>query len=133
LFAAQKAAFVYGIEAVHQAVEDAKRNAYINGIKNVEFISGQAEKVMPELVDKGVKADVVIIDPPRKGCDIPVLEAIVNMNPQKIVYVSCNPSTLARDLRYLDDKGYKTMEVQPVDMFPYTHHVESVCLITNKS
>lgn len=133
LFAAQKAFFVYGIEAVHQAVEDAKRNAYINGIKNVEFISGQAEKVMPELVDKGVKADVVIIDPPRKGCDIPVLEAIVNMNPQKIVYVSCNPSTLARDLRYLDDKGYKTMEVQPVDMFPYTHHVESVCLITNKS
>jgi len=133
LFAAQKAAFVYGIEAVHQAVEDAKRNAYINGIKNVEFISGDAEKVMPELVDKGVKADVVIIDPPRKGCDTSVLEAVIKMNPKKIVYVSCNPSTLARDLRYLEDNGYKTMEVQPVDMFPYTYHVESVCLITNKS
>jgi len=94
----------------------------------VEFISGQAEKVMPELVDKGVKADVVIIDPPRKGCDIPVLEAVIKMNPKKIVYVSCNPSTLARDLRYLEDNGYKTMEVQPVDMFPYTYHVESVAL-----
>jgi len=128
LFAAQKAAFVYGIEAVHQAVEDAKRNAYINGIKNVEFISGDAEKVMPELVDKGVKADVVIMDPPRKGCDTSVLEAVIKMNPKKIVYVSCNPSTLARDLRYLEDNGYKTMEVQPVDMFPYTYHVESVAL-----
>lgn len=132
LFAAQKASFVYGIEVIEQAVEDAKRNARINGIKNVEFISGEAEKIMPELADKGIKADVIIMDPPRKGCNISVLEALVKMNPEKIVYVSCNPSTLARDLKYLEDNSYKTIEVQPVDMFPFTYHVECVVNLQRK-
>ncbi|MDI6605461.1 MAG: 23S rRNA (uracil(1939)-C(5))-methyltransferase RlmD [Thermoanaerobacteraceae bacterium] len=132
LFAAQKASFVYGIEVIQQAVEDAKRNARINGIKNVEFISGEAEKIMPELAGKGIKADVIIMDPPRKGCNISVLEAVVKMNPEKIVYVSCNPSTLARDLKYLEDNSYKTIEVQPVDMFPFTYHVECVVNLQRK-
>ena len=132
LLAAQKAAFVYGIESVYQAVEDAKRNSHINNINNVKFISGDAEKVMPELADKGINADVVIMDPPRKGCDKSVLDAVIKINSPKIVYVSCNPSTLARDLRYLEDNGYRTIEVQPVDMFPYTYHVECVVKIEKK-
>ena len=132
LFAAQKASFVYGIEIVEQAIQDAKRNADINGIKNVEFIAGEAERIMPELAGKGIKADVIIMDPPRKGCNISVLEAVVKMNPEKIVYVSCNPSTLARDLKYLENNGYKTIEVQPVDMFPYTYHIETVANLQRK-
>ncbi|QEK13580.1 23S rRNA (uracil(1939)-C(5))-methyltransferase RlmD [Crassaminicella thermophila] len=132
LFLAQKAKYVHGIEIVDEAIQDAKENARINGIENVNFYTGAAEEVVPKLYEKGLKADVVVLDPPRKGCDEKVLDTIVNMNPERIVYVSCNPSTLARDLKYLDEKGYKAVEVQPVDMFPHTMHVESVVLIKRK-
>jgi len=130
LFLAQKAKQVYGIEIVDQAIKDAKENARINGIDNVEFYNGNAEDIFPKLYKKGIKADVVVVDPPRKGCDESVLETIVKMKPQKVVYVSCNPSTLARDLKYLDENGYKAEEVQPVDMFPQTMHVETVVLMS---
>ncbi|MGB9779723.1 23S rRNA (uracil(1939)-C(5))-methyltransferase RlmD [Caldanaerobacter sp.] len=129
LFAAKKASFVYGIEVVKEAVEDAEKNAQINGVKNVKFVWGKAEREIAKLYKEGVKAEVVIVDPPRDGCDKEVIKAIVGINPKRIVYVSCNPSTLARDLRYLEDAGYRTVEVQPVDMFPYTYHVESVALL----
>ncbi|KXZ40446.1 23S rRNA (uracil1939-C5)-methyltransferase [Alkalithermobacter thermoalcaliphilus JW-YL-7 = DSM 7308] len=129
LFLAQKAKRVYAVEIVDQAIEDAKINAKLNNIDNVEFFVGKAEDVVPSLYKEGKVADVVVVDPPRKGCDEKVLNTIVNMNPKRIVYVSCNPSTLARDLAYLDMNGYKTLKVQPVDMFPHTMHIESVALI----
>lgn len=130
LFLSQKAAFVYGVESVADAVEDAKRNTKLNGVENVEFIEGEAEKVVPGILERGVKADVVVVDPPRKGCDEKLLETLVKMQPERIVYVSCNPSTLARDLGYLTGNGFRVLEVQPVDMFPYTAHVESVVLMS---
>lgn len=126
LFLAQKAKKVYGIEIVKQAIEDAKENAKMNSVDNAEFFTGKAEEIFPKLYAEGIRADVVVVDPPRKGCDQVVLDTIVNMQPKKVVYVSCNPSTLARDLKYLDEKGYETVEVQPVDMFPHTMHVECV-------
>lgn len=126
LFLAKKAKRVYGIEVVSQAIDDARINAEINGIDNVEFIEGAAEKVMPKIAERGIKPDVIVVDPPRRGCDEKTLEAIARVSPDRVVYVSCNPATLARDLRYLEDRGYKTEEVQPVDMFPQTHHVECV-------
>ncbi|KAB3532883.1 23S rRNA (uracil(1939)-C(5))-methyltransferase RlmD [Alkaliphilus serpentinus] len=132
LFLAQKAKKVIGVEVVEAAIEDAKRNANINNLTNTEFYTGEAEKVVPHLYKKGMKADVVVVDPPRKGCEEAVLETIVNMEPQRIVYVSCNPATLARDLAYLDEKGYKALEVQPVDMFPHTVHVETVVALYKK-
>jgi 23S rRNA (uracil1939-C5)-methyltransferase len=126
LFLAQTAKKVYGVEIVPEAIEDAKRNAALNGITNVEFTVGEAEKVIPEWYENGINADVLVVDPPRKGCDNALLETIISMKPKKVVYVSCNPATLARDLRILEDGGYKTVEVQPVDMFPQTMHVEVV-------
>ncbi|TCO68766.1 23S rRNA (uracil(1939)-C(5))-methyltransferase RlmD [Marinisporobacter balticus] len=132
LFLAEKAKRVYGIEMVEAAIEDAKENANINDIHNVDFFAGAAEEVVPKLYKEGHKADVVVVDPPRKGCDEKVLETIVKMNPKRIVYVSCNTSTLARDLKYLDEQGYETVEVQPVDMFPHTMHCESICLLKKK-
>lgn len=126
LFLAQRAKKVYGVEVVEAAIEDAKENAAINNIHNVEFFTGEAEEVFPRLYKQGLRADVVVVDPPRKGCDEKVLDTIVKLNPQRIVYVSCNPATLARDLKYLDENGYRTVEVQPVDMFPHTSHVECV-------
>ncbi|MNP43650.1 23S rRNA (uracil-C(5))-methyltransferase RlmCD [compost metagenome] len=98
---------------------------------NVEFFVGEAEEVIPDLITKGIKADVVVVDPPRKGCEKALLEAITSINPKRIVYVSCDPSTLARDLNILDGLGYKTEKVQPVDMFPQTAHIETVVLMTN--
>ncbi|MBM7614186.1 23S rRNA (uracil(1939)-C(5))-methyltransferase RlmD [Alkaliphilus hydrothermalis] len=130
LFLAQKAKKVYGVEVVEAAIDDAKKNAEINGMTNTEFYVGEAEKVVPELYKQGIKADVVVVDPPRKGCDEAVLDTIVSMAPERIVYVSCNPATLARDLAYLNDRGYKAEEVQPVDMFPHTSHVETVVLMS---
>lgn len=127
LFLSQKAKKVYGVEVVEDAIEDAKENARINGIGNVEFILGEAEKVLPGM---GIKADVVVVDPPRKGCDESLLKTLVEIKPSRIVYVSCNPSTLARDLKYLSEGGFKVERVQPVDMFPWTVHVETVVLIT---
>lgn len=130
LFLAQKAKKVYGIEIIEDAIKDAKRNAEINDMDNVEFYVGKAEEVVPKMYKEGKRANVVVVDPPRKGCDEKVLDTIVSMQPDRVVYVSCNPSTLARDLAYLNDRGYKCHEVQPVDMFPHSVHVENVALIT---
>lgn len=126
LFLSQKAKKVYGVEIVGQAIEDAKENAKINGIENVEFILGESETVIPKLYEEGIRTDVIVVDPPRKGCDKKLLEVIAKMAPEKIVYVSCNPSTMARDLKYLTEKGYQVKEIQPVDQFPMTVHVECV-------
>ena len=132
LFLAQKAGKVYGVEIVPEAIEDAKRNAALNGITNVEFAVGEAETVIPKWYEEGVQADVLVVDPPRKGCDEKLLQTILSMKPKKVVYVSCNPATLARDLRILEDGGYKTSEVQPVDMFPQTTHVECIAQLDLK-
>lgn len=126
LFLAQHAAKVYGVEIVPEAIEDARRNAELNGMNNVTFEVGASEDVIPAWKEQGVEADIIVVDPPRKGCDPRLLETILEMKPKRVVYVSCNPSTLARDLRVLEDGGYRTVEVQPVDMFPHTVHVESV-------
>ncbi|SCG83822.1 putative RNA methyltransferase [Proteiniborus sp. DW1] len=130
LFLAKKAKKVYGIESVSQAVKDAKENARINGIGNVEFHCGNAEDIFPKLYEKGIKADVVVVDPPRKGCEPKVIETITKMKPEKVIYISCNPSTLARDLKMLSENGFKVLECQPVDMFPHTVHVECVVLMS---
>jgi 23S rRNA (uracil1939-C5)-methyltransferase len=130
LFLAQKAKKVYGVEVVPEAIADAKANAKLNQIDNAEFFVGQAEKVMPWWKAQGLNPDVIVVDPPRKGCDEAFLQAMIDMKPKRIVYVSCNPSTLARDLRILEDGGFKTVEVQPVDMFPQTTHVECVALMS---
>ncbi|MEW9124946.1 MAG: 23S rRNA (uracil(1939)-C(5))-methyltransferase RlmD, partial [Thermotaleaceae bacterium] len=108
LFLAKKAKHVYGVEVVESAIEDAQENAKINGVENVTFYTGEAETVVPKLYKQGIKADVVVVDPPRKGCDEKVLDTMIKMDPKRIVYVSCNPATLARDLRYLEDRGYRT-------------------------
>ncbi|WP_426351343.1 23S rRNA (uracil(1939)-C(5))-methyltransferase RlmD [Alloiococcus sp. CFN-8] len=130
LFLSQKAKKVYGVEIVPQAIENAIENAKDNNVDNAEFFVGEAEKVIPQLISKGVKADVVVVDPPRKGCGKELLEAIGEMAPRRIVYVSCDPSTLARDLAILEERGYKTQKVQPVDMFPQTAHIECVVLMS---
>lgn len=132
LFLAQKAKKVYGVEIVPEAVSDAKENARINNMDNTEFVVGEAEKIMPWWTAQGLRPDVIVVDPPRKGCEESLLEAMIAMEPKRIVYVSCNPSTLARDLRILEDGGYNTQEVQPVDMFPMTNHVESVAWLTKE-
>jgi 23S rRNA (uracil1939-C5)-methyltransferase len=126
LFLARQAGRVYGVEIVPEAIEDAARNAELNGITNASFEAGPAEVVIPRWRKEGISADVIVVDPPRKGCDPALLETILAMQPERVVYVSCNPSTLARDLRVLEDGGYRTVEVVPVDMFPHTVHVESV-------
>ena len=133
LFLAQKATKVYGIEIVEDAIKDAKFNAKLNNLNNVEFYVGKAEEVVPKMYSEGKTANVVVVDPPRKGCDEKVLDTIVSMKPDRVVYVSCNPSTLARDLAYLDERGYKCVEIQPVDMFPHTMHVECCAKIVKKS
>jgi 23S rRNA (uracil1939-C5)-methyltransferase len=130
LFLAQKAKKVIGIEIVPEAVADAKRNAELNALSNVEFSLGKVEEILPVLVKKGLKPQVVTLDPPRKGCDPALLDSIIQVKPERIVYVSCNPSTLARDLKYLALGGYGVEEVQPVDMFPMTGHVEAIILMT---
>lgn len=132
LFLAQKAKQVYGVEIVPQAIEDAKQNAELNGITNAYFEAGKAEDVIPAWYKQGIKPDVIMVDPPRKGCDEALLDTIVKMKPKRVVYVSCNPGTLARDLRILEDGGFKTREVQPVDMFPQTVHVEAVAWLERK-
>jgi 23S rRNA (uracil1939-C5)-methyltransferase len=132
LFLAKKAKKVYGVEVVPEAIEDAKRNAELNGITNVEFAVGEAEAVIPKWYEQGIRADCIVVDPPRKGCDETLLQTIIAMKPKRVVYVSCNPATLARDLRILEDGGYQTIEVQPVDMFPHTAHVESVARLVLK-
>lgn len=130
LYLAKHAGKVYGIEIVAPAIEDAKKNAQDNNCSNAEFILGDAAEKLPQLLAEGVKPDVVVVDPPRAGCEQKVLKAIADVEPQRIVYVSCNPASLARDLAYLSERGYKTMAAQPVDMFPMCAHVETVCLLS---
>ncbi|MTH54237.1 23S rRNA (uracil(1939)-C(5))-methyltransferase RlmD [Bacillus mangrovi] len=132
LFLAQKAKKVYGVEIVPEAIEDAKRNAELNGLNNAEFGVGEAEVVIPNWYKQGIKADTIVVDPPRKGCDEALLKTILDMKPKRVVYVSCNPGTLARDLQVLEQGGYETVEVQPVDMFPQTMHCEAVAKIVLK-
>lgn len=134
LFLAKKAKEVYGVEIVPQAIEDAKRNACINGITNAKFYVGAAEEVVPELYEKeGLRADVVVVDPPRKGCDETLLNTIVKMAPKRVVYVSCDPATLARDLKYLVEHGFEVEKARAVDMFPNSVHVETVCCLNRVS
>ncbi|MFB0953608.1 MAG: 23S rRNA (uracil(1939)-C(5))-methyltransferase RlmD [Aeromonadaceae bacterium] len=126
LFLARQAARVVGVELVGEAIDDARANAERNGLTNTEFHVGKAEVVVPELYARGYRADVVVVDPPRKGCERVVLETILQMAPRTLVYVSCDPTSLARDLAYLQPRGYRLDAVQPVDMFPHTLHVETV-------
>ena len=131
LFLAQQAKFVRGVEIVPAAIDDAKRNAQINNIENVEFFVGKAEEVLPREYEKnGVYADVIVVDPPRKGCDEMLLKTILKMQPKRVVYVSCDSATLARDLRFLCDNGYELKKVCGVDQFPQTVHVETVVLLS---
>ncbi|MEK6453096.1 23S rRNA (uracil(1939)-C(5))-methyltransferase RlmD [Caldifermentibacillus hisashii] len=132
LFLAQQAKKVYGVEVVPDAINDAKKNADLNGNTNVEFSVGEAEVVIPNWAEEGIHADVIVVDPPRKGCDAALLKTIIEMKPKRVVYVSCNPATLARDLGILEADDYQTVEVQPVDMFPMTMHVECCVLLVKK-
>ncbi|OON88018.1 23S rRNA (uracil(1939)-C(5))-methyltransferase RlmD [Oribacterium sp. C9] len=131
LFMSRKAKHVYGVEIIPEAIRDARQNAEINGIENAEFYVGAAEEVLPEWYEKHPKEriDVVCVDPPRKGCDEKALATIVQMAPEKLVYVSCDSATLARDVKYLRSSGYEIKHVRPVDNFPQTVHVETCCLL----
>ena len=130
LFLAQKAKQVYGVEIVPQAIEDARKNAKLNGFGNAEFYVGKAEEVLPEKYEKeGIRADVIVVDPPRKGCDEALLRTIVQMEPKRVVYVSCDSATLARDLKYLAGEGYEVVRGTVVDQFPQTVHVETIVLL----
>ena len=132
LFLAQKAKQVYGVEIIPQAIEDAKINSKINNLNNAEFFAGAAEEVVPAKYKESngtMKADVICVDPPRKGCEESLLDTVVAMEPKRIVYVSCDPATLARDVKYLEEKGYSLKKVCPVDQFGHTGHVETVCLL----
>ena len=140
------AGMVIGIETIKGAVLDANRNAVLNGIVNARYVCGKAEDEMPKMVGLAPddrpdddpnkimidRADVVILDPPRAGCDERLLETVVKVGPERIVYVSCDPATLARDVKYLGENGYEFVEATPVDMFPHTSHVETVCLLSRK-
>ena len=137
LFLSQKARQVYGVEIVPQAIEDAKNNARLNGITNAEFFVGKAEEVLPEFYEKSAgdeemrHPDVIVVDPPRKGCDEQCLSTMLAMKPERIVYVSCDSATLARDLRILVDGGYELKKVQAFDQFAHTTHVETVVQLVN--
>ncbi len=131
LFLAQKAKKVMGVEIIPEAIEDARKNAKMNGFENVEFFVGKAEEVLPEQYEKhGVYADVIVVDPPRKGCDEVAISTMVKMQPKKIVYVSCDPATLARDVKMLVAAGYEVKKVCAVDQFGHTGHVETVVLMS---
>lgn len=134
LFLAQKAGQVYGVEIIPDAIRDARENAALNGLTNVEFYVGKAEEVLPEQYEKNqIHADVIVVDPPRKGCDTRCLDTILKMSPEKVVYVSCDSATLARDLKYLREGGYQVQKVRCCDMFGGTVHVETVALLTRKA
>ena len=140
LFLAKKAKQVYGVEIVPQAIDDARNNAKINDITNAEFYVGKAEEVLPEYYKEyekthngeAARADVIVVDPPRKGCEESLLQTIVDMQPEKVVYVSCDSATLARDVKFLRANGYELKDVTPVDQFPHTVHVETVVLLSHK-
>lgn len=129
---AKKAKHVYGVEIVDQAIQDARANAELNNLNNTTFETGKAEEVIPTWYKAGIVADVLVVDPPRKGCDEKLLQTILAMKPKKVVYVSCNPGTLARDMKILSDGGYEANQVQPVDMFPMTTHIEAVTVLNLK-
>ena len=138
LFLAQKAKQVYGVEIVPQAIDDARNNAKINDITNAEFYVGKAEEVLPEYYreyqeshgGETAHSDVIVVDPPRKGCEESLLQTIVDMKPEKVVYVSCDSATLARDVKFLRESGYELKKITPVDQFPNTVHVETVVLLS---
>ena len=138
LFLARKAKQVYGVEIVEAAILDAKNNAKKNHITNADFFVGKAEEVLPAMYQNALKngnhqqshPDVIVVDPPRKGCDRACLETMVAMQPERMVYVSCDSATLARDLKYLTANGYQLKKVQAVDQFPHTSHVETVALLS---
>lgn len=133
-FLAKKAGKVYGVEIIPQAIEDARENARRNGIENVEFFVGKAEEVLPEQYERNhVHADVIVVDPPRKGCDPVCLETILKMAPERVVYVSCDSATLARDVKFLEENGYRATRVRPVDMFPMGGHVETCVLLQRRT
>ena len=133
LFLAQKAKQVYGVEIVPQAIDDARENARINGMENVEFFVGKAEEVLPREYEKNqVYADVIVVDPPRKGCDEVCLDTIVKMGPKRVVYVSCDSATLARDMKYLAERGYEVVKVRGCDMFPHSTHTECCVKLERK-
>ena len=133
LLLAQKARHVVGIEIVPQAILDAEENARRNGVENVEFHAAAAEKLLPQLVEKGLRPQVVVLDPPRKGCEEAVLAAIAQAAPERVVYVSCDPATLARDAKFLCDHGFQALRCQSVDMFCQTGHVETVVLLSRET
>lgn len=140
LFLARNAKKVYGVELVPAAIEDARANAIQNDIHNAEFFAGKAEDILPRFYQeeerrtgKKVAADVIVVDPPRKGCDEELLQTIVKMQPDRVVYVSCDSATLARDLKYMREKGYEVRKVQGVDQFGQSVHVETVCLLSNRN
>lgn len=133
LCAAETAKKVIGVEIVERAVKDARRNAALNGVNNAFFYAGAAEKLVPHMLRDGERADTVILDPPRKGSDALTLAAIADAAPERIVYVSCNPATLARDAKYLAGRGYVIKEAHGFDMFPHTAHVETVMLMVKKT
>ena len=133
LIMATRAKKVYGVEIVPAAIENAKNNASINGLGNAEFYVGKSEEIAPKLAEQGAVPDVIVVDPPRKGCDEALLDTIVKMQPERVVYVSCDSATLARDLKYLAARGYEVKTVQPVDQFCHTVHVETVCLLSRKA
>jgi len=130
LFMAKKAKKVIGVEIVPPAIENAKENAILSGIDNTEFYCGDCTEVVEDLIKKGERADVIVVDPPRKGCDEKLLELIKNISPKKLVYVSCNSATLARDLAVLKEFGYVLKKACAVDLFPQTTHVETVALLS---
>lgn len=130
LLLARHAKKVIGIESVQPAVEDAARNAEVNGIQNAQFLCGLAETLLPQLVQQGLRPDAMVIDPPRKGCDPAALQAILASGVPRLIYISCDPATLARDCKILAQGGLYPQQVQPVDMFPHTGHVETVVLLS---
>lgn len=132
LIASGKVKSVIGVEINKDAVKDAKENAALNCVRNISFFAADAGKFMTELAENGKKIDAVIMDPARAGADMTFLSSLVKLSPQKVIYVSCNPETLARDLHFLTENGYKVRKIQPVDMFPHTEHIETVVLLSRK-
>ncbi len=123
---------VYGMETITQAVIDAQENAKLNNIDNADYVTGKAEDVMPKWQKEGIQPEVIFVDPPRKGLDQSFIETACQMKPEKFIYISCNPATMARDLKVFAEQEYFTDSIQPVDLFPQTHHVETVMMLKQK-
>ena len=132
IIASKQAKSVVGVELNPDSIKDALTNAWINKVKNIEFYEADAGDFMVEAAAMGEKFDLVIMDPPRAGASLEFLRSLIKLSPEKIVYISCNPNTQSRDLSFLTRKGYKVTKIQPVDMFPHTEHVETVCLLSRK-